>query len=261
VGIHSWDGCKCTICGKIRDEHHDLSLDCEKCAKCGKVQDADQHNWSDDCEKCSACGKIREKHHHWLINCEKCSECGKVRQDQHKMVSGVCQVCGQGSYTEQNGGKTYKTIKIGNQVMMAENYAKKPAKGNSWAYEDTETNADKFGYLYDWETAKSIAPKGWHLPTKDEWESLHSFLGGNDKKVYEQIKAGGNSGFEGIFGGMRTSHKVYNSLGASAQYWSATSEDDKHILYFKSGAYSSSAKLEKGDPEMGLSIRFFRDKD
>jgi uncharacterized protein (TIGR02145 family) len=260
VGLHTWDGCTCTACGKIRDEEHDLSHNCEKCSKCGKTFDDDQHNWSDDCEKCTTCGKTRDKHHSWLKDCEKCSKCGKVRRDHHKLTNGVCQICGQGSFTDENSGKTYKIVKIGNSIIMAENYSRKAIKGNSWAYDDTETNVDKYGYLYDWETAISIAPKGWHLPTKGEWESLHQVLGGNDKKVYEETKAGGNSGFEGVFGGLRTTHKIYNSIGASAQFWSATSEDEKNVWFFKLGAYSSNAKLEKGAPGLGLSLRFFRDK-
>jgi uncharacterized protein (TIGR02145 family) len=259
IGIHSWDGCKCSGCGKTRDEQHDLSHSCEKCSKCDKVFEEDQHIWKEDCEKCSRCGKTRENHHHWLLDCEKCSECGKARKDEHKIVNGVCQVCGHGSFMDENDGKSYKVIKIGNQVIMAENYAKITSKGNGWAYEDTDTNVEKYGYLYDWEAAKNSAPKGWHLPVKEEWESLHTFLGGDDKKVYEQTKVGGSSGFEGVFGGLRTIHKAYNSLGASAQYWSATAEDEKHIWYYKLGAYSSTAKLEKGDPIMGLSVRFFRD--
>jgi uncharacterized protein (TIGR02145 family) len=141
---------------------------------------------------------------------------------------------------------------------MAENYARNPNSGNSWAYDDNEINADKYGYLYDWETAKTIAPKGWHLPSKAEWDSLHSFLGGDDKKVYEQIKMGGDSGFECIFGGLRTTHSAYNSLGASAQFWSDTSEGEKQVWYYKAGAYNTTAKPEKGEPGLGLSVRLFR---
>jgi uncharacterized protein (TIGR02145 family) len=260
IGFHSWNGCNCIHCGKTRDEQHDFSKNCEKCSKCGKIPDMDQHNWSDDCEKCSVCGKTREKHHSWVNDCENCSKCGKVQNGQHKMANGMCQICGKGTYLDENSGKSYKVINIGNQILFAENFAKKPDKGNSWAYDDTEINADKYGYLYDWETAKSIAPKGWHLPTKAEWERLHLFLGSNDKKVYDQIKVGGSSGFEGVFSGLRSTHKAYNSLGASAQYWSDTAEDEKHIWFFKLGAYSSNAKLEKGDPGLGLSVRFFKDK-
>lgn len=35
VGFHKWDGCKCSVCAKTRDQGHDCSKDCEKCARCG----------------------------------------------------------------------------------------------------------------------------------------------------------------------------------------------------------------------------------
>jgi uncharacterized protein (TIGR02145 family) len=201
----------------------------------------------------------RENHHHWLKDCEKCSVCGTVRQNKHQMVNDICQVCGKGTYFDTHSRKSYKIVKIGNQVLMAENFAKNPNTGNSWAYEDNELNADKYGYLYDWETAKSVAPKGWHLPTREEWENVWHTLGGEEKVVYNQLKLGGESGFECLFAGLRTTQKIYNSLGASAQFWSSSAVDDKNSWYFKIGAYNSSAKIEKGDHSMGMSIRLFKD--
>jgi len=37
IGFHSWDGCKCSFCEKIRDEQHDWLKDYERCSKCGKL--------------------------------------------------------------------------------------------------------------------------------------------------------------------------------------------------------------------------------
>jgi uncharacterized protein (TIGR02145 family) len=259
IGFHSWDGCKCSECGKIRDKGHDLAADCEKCSRCGTVL-SDQHDWSVDCEKCSKCGKIRENQHSWLKDCERCSKCGKARTNMHRMEDGVCQVCGHGTYYDESDGTIYKTIKIGNHVIMAENLVKKPSKGNFWAYEDKESNAVKYGYLYDWNTAKSISLKGWHLPTKAEWESLYSALGSDDKKVFEQLKTGDGSGFANLYGGERYARGAYNSLGASAHYWSDTAEDEKQVWRFKIGAYTETAGLEKADPGFGFSIRMFRNK-
>ena len=39
---HKWNGCKCEICGKTRDEGHDFRLVDDKCM-----------------EKCVICGKTR----------------------------------------------------------------------------------------------------------------------------------------------------------------------------------------------------------
>jgi uncharacterized protein (TIGR02145 family) len=178
----------------------------------------------------------------------------------HRIEDGVCQVCRHGTLYDENDGTIYKIVKIGNQIMMAENLARKPVKGNFWAYDNNEKNVGKYGYLYDWETAKAIAPKGWHLPTKAEWETLYTYLGGDNKKVYEQIKVGGESGFDNIFGGERYARGAYNSLKASAHYWSETPENEKEAWQFKVGAYNETAGVEKADPGYGLSIRLFRNQ-
>jgi hypothetical protein len=78
LGFHTWHGCKCSKCGKSRDEAHDFGKNCEKCAKCGKTR-AEGHDWTADCEKCSKCGKSRRNKHAWENG--KCSVCGKIRED------------------------------------------------------------------------------------------------------------------------------------------------------------------------------------
>ncbi len=258
IGIHDWDGCTCKNCGKIRDDHHDLSVDCEKCSKCGQVIN-DNHDWSHDCEKCFKCGKTREDAHSWSHDCEKCSDCGKTRIDKHQMENGMCTVCGHGVFNDADG-KVYQIVKIAGQVIMAQNYAKKPAEGNFWAYEDDEENAKTFGYLYDWETAKKLTPKGWHLPTKEEWERVFQSLGGHSKEVYDKMKAGGNSDFEARLGGWRYVKGVYNGKGASSHYWSDTSKDENHAWNFKLVAYGHHAEFETGEKGLGLSVRYFKDR-
>ncbi|HEY5593062.1 MAG TPA: hypothetical protein VIK55_18860 [Paludibacter sp.] len=91
IGFHSWNGCKCSECGKTRDEQHDWSKDCEKCSKCDKTNE-NQHDWSKDCEKCSKCSKTRDEQHDWSIDCEKCSKCGKTNENQHDW-SKNCEKC------------------------------------------------------------------------------------------------------------------------------------------------------------------------
>lgn len=112
LGMHEWKGCKCTNCGKTRDEGHDWATDCENCARCGKSR-ADSHQWSTDCEKCakcgktragahswsgckcSKCGKTRDEGHDWGQDCEKCHKCGAKRANVHKWDGCKCTVCRQ----------------------------------------------------------------------------------------------------------------------------------------------------------------------
>ena len=76
-----------------------------------------------------------------------------------------------GTFTDQRDSTQYNRVKIGNQVWMAENLVFKADSG-CWAYDNDSSNISKYGYLYDWETAKKVCPSGWHLPTKTEYETL-----------------------------------------------------------------------------------------
>jgi len=100
-------------------------------------------------------------------------------------------------------GNIYNTIKIGNQVWMAENL--RTTKYNDgtpiphipdsiewvfgtythgYCFYNNTTNTDtitKFGALYNWHVVnrfntKKIAPEGWHVPTDSEWDTLQNYL-------------------------------------------------------------------------------------
>ena len=86
---HKWNGCKCSQCGKVRNEQHDWDLCKGRCKRCGKRQ-VEQHEWN-GC-KCLSCGKVRDEQHNW--NGCKCSCCGKVRDEQHEWNGCKCLRCG-----------------------------------------------------------------------------------------------------------------------------------------------------------------------
>jgi len=94
------------------------------------------------------------------------------------------------TFTDSRDGKVYKYVKIGEQTWMAENFAYKPSDG-FWAYNNDENNVSAYGYLYTLETAGSIVPDGWHMPSLDEWNELIDYLGGTEQAGNKMKEAGG----------------------------------------------------------------------
>jgi len=53
IGLHSWNGCKCSDCGKLRYEQHNWK-GC-KCSICDQKRN-EQHDWSKEKKVCVRCG-------------------------------------------------------------------------------------------------------------------------------------------------------------------------------------------------------------
>ncbi|MFC2132271.1 fibrobacter succinogenes major paralogous domain-containing protein [Bacteroidota bacterium] len=133
-----------------------------------------------------------------------------------------------GIFTDSRDGKSYKWIKIGQQIWMAENINYRTSNG-SWCYDNIESECEKYGRLYDWETANKVCPQGWKLPSDTDWTFLTDFLGngpGNKLKSTAGWSRNGNgdnsSGFNALPGGYRKSNGGFGHLGDSAGFWSSS---------------------------------------
>ncbi len=151
-----------------------------------------------------------------------------------------------GTMTDSRDGKVYKTIKIGTQTWLAENLSYKTTTG-SFAFDLDESIAKRYGRLYDWKTATTVCPQGWHLPSNAEWNLLTEFL--EDSIAGTKVKAttgwipsklvgNNNSGFCGLGSGYRHEDGTFGSLGLNANFWSATAVDSELVwgrnLYYMS---------------------------
>ncbi len=115
-----------------------------------------------------------------------------------------------GAYTVKDiDGNIYKTVKIGDQIWMAENLRvthypngdpislvtdndlwKNQQNGYGiYCYYNNDVNSE-YGILYDFDAVtaclwtkdhkdnQGVCPDGWHLPSRDEWSTLTDYLGG-----------------------------------------------------------------------------------
>ncbi|MCL2219918.1 MAG: fibrobacter succinogenes major paralogous domain-containing protein [Chitinispirillia bacterium] len=139
-----------------------------------------------------------------------------------------------GSFTDARDGKTYRTVKIGKQTWMAENLNYKT--GKSVCYANKESNCQKYGRLYDWNTALKACPAGWHVPSDAEWTALTNAVGGastagtklKSKTGWSTDKgykaATDDYGFSALPGGYGNGGG-FGSAGYNGSWWSATEYD------------------------------------
>jgi uncharacterized protein (TIGR02145 family) len=175
----------------------------------------------------------------------------------------------------------YKTVKIGNQVWMAENLNYKTNHtGYSWYYDANEAAyGDKYGMLYTWEEALIACPKGWHLPTLKEWHKLLKVVGGlsvagNKLKAASDWESGNGTddyGFSALPGGLRSSDKKrYAASSKSGKFnrilefdhvrrfgywWTANATRDEEALCLKMSYNNSAVAEESSHQGFGYSVR------
>jgi uncharacterized protein (TIGR02145 family) len=204
--------------------------------------------------------------------------------------------CEYGELTDNRDGQTYKTVKIGDQWWMAENLNYET--DNSFCYNDSAEYCEKYGRLYTWAAAtdsagvwgengkgcgyakhcttaypvRGVCPEGWHLPTKDEWNTLSTAVGGQTTpgKVLKSTSGWytddvyhGNGtdafSFSALPAGYRIYTGHYDLAGYYAYFWSSTEYDSYDAYGMGLGYYYLNADLVGYDKYNWFSVRCIQD--
>lgn len=123
----------------------------------------------------------------------------------------------------------------------------------SWCYGNNNSNCDKYGRLYDWNTAMIVCPSGWRLPSNQEWGNLVAIVGGIEiagKKLKSQsgwndsMGKNGNGtddyGFSALPGGSNECYGDcgFDNIGNHGEWWTTTEAD---------GFSAYSRSIDRGD--------------
>ncbi len=169
------------------------------------------------------------------------------------------------TFTDTRDGKTYKTVKLGEKIWMAENLnyeiednLKSNCDGNdpencdmgfpstrqqSWCNGNQKENCDKYGRLYTFEAAKVACPTGWRLPEVEEWPERGN--GGYPAFIdYAVVGWGGGKDTYGFTvlpaGEYRASSQYFLEPGRFAFFWTSTIDTRNHncatMIHFGNGS-------------------------
>jgi len=149
-------------------------------------------------------------------------------------------------FCDERDGKKYVYVEIGTgataQTWMAENL-NRDAVGVQYdvCYATSPANCDTYGHLYEWETARTICPSGWHLPTRAEWNTLITKTA--SATGASRLMASSSScpscsdpyGFSALLGGRRATDRTgFDYIGTSGYWWSSEEvvpvTGDAHII-------------------------------
>ena len=159
-----------------------------------------------------------------------------------------------GTLIDKRDKQSYRTVKIGGLVWMAENLNYKT--DGSYCYEDKDDNCNKYGRLYD--MGYENCPKGWHVPSSEEWDDLFRIIGnrdvslkwddenlssisGDSSVIGKKLKsksgwdddANGTDdyGFSALPGGSRSTFGTYSGIGTNSAWWTSSQTETEWSIY------------------------------
>jgi uncharacterized protein (TIGR02145 family) len=199
-----------------------------------------------------------------------------------------------GTMTDIDGNE-YKTIQIGTQTWMAENL--RTTKYNDGTAIDYVTDSAEwivigtgayctsyhttdpvyiatYGMLYNWFAVNTgkLAPSGWHVPTREEWQTLKTYLGGDNLAGGKMKETGmthwetynegadNSSGFTALPSKSREGYSgSFNTQFHSGYFWTASGVNIFRAHQCNVGYNTSLAYTGDASTHSGLVIRCVKD--
>jgi len=190
-------------------------------------------------------------------------------------------------------GNSYKTVKIGTQIWMAENlkatlfndgteiplvseasaWSKLITPGYCWYENNEPEHKDTYGALYNGYTVSTgdLCPAGWHVPEKEEWQEMIEFLtdsitgGGKLKEAgtthwQSPNKGADNStGFTAFGSGIRYFEGSFRSILSFTSFWAATETGSNNEWYLSLFYADATATMDHRSKKHGFSVRCIKD--
>ncbi|MFR3328621.1 MAG: fibrobacter succinogenes major paralogous domain-containing protein [Odoribacter splanchnicus] len=190
---------------------------------------------------------------------------------------------GEGVFVDDKGNE-YPYVRYGDLEWMTENLSVRVADGCEVIHEENRNPIDKeleitrnlqtFGRIYTYSAALKAVPKGWRLPTDEDWQKLERALGMSDTDVKKMewrgapvgallqqnesalcFRNGGMGEMDYIYGLEVYFPYVYGF------YWTSTPEtENNQMMFCRQISYKSDAVARiLVDKNKMLSVRCVRD--
>lgn len=149
-----------------------------------------------------------------------------------------------GDSTMSRGGVEYETVKIHNLCWTKKNLVFKPSASEGYMCNGgLESNCEKYGFLYNSETAQSVCPAGWRLPEKQDITDLLAYIDDFDfagtllkaKSGWDGDPGNGTDDFSftALPGGSCNVEKTCGGAGSVGIWWTSTEKKAKTMYVLK----------------------------
>jgi uncharacterized protein (TIGR02145 family) len=163
---------------------------------------------------------------------------------------------------------------------MAQNLNYQTESG-SWCYKNSADSCNKYGRLYNWKTAKTACPKGWKLPSREDWDRSVATAGGKEvagktlksKSGWnwnddDNVSGNGtdNYRFSALPGGWRHYGGNFYDVGYGGHWWTATESNSdrahKRYVYYNEDDVHENNDVNEDDysKSYGFSVRCVADR-